>query len=999
MSKYLKKGNEVHFVTHLLDDASFRSGYDSSAVRQFFELLQHDTVGGITEVRILSTRIHQKARERTAPAMNTVVGYYEGDHLAKAADDIAQYDGQTQIYVTLNPVRRDLLARAANHLIPNARIAASDKDILCRMWLPVDVDPKRPSGISSTDAELRAAIERCNDIATELNGYGAQVIKGMSGNGGHLLVRLPNLPNCDESKNLVQDVLSDLARYHNDTAVTIDTGVSNASRVWKVYGTLAVKGDSTAERPHRRAILEFPERWPAPFDLKRVPVEVPDMLSETTVMANDTSTMSQGVMPNRVRTFVQGALQRAQARLEATPEGQKHMALLRAAHNMGGFLHTGEISEEEIECGLLAPIITRVADERLARRTIAQGIKRGRELPHDMEKIMTSPTPVFLRSSIAVGNGSFYKNSSESTAEAEKKKSQADLLVDIGLEAQLFKTPEGERYGTVDVSGREETHRLNSSGFRDWLTALYFERHRKAASSQGLQTAINTLSARAYTTGTINEVHTRIAVTREVMYLDLADEHCHKVKITAEGWEVTKKAPVKFIRSKGMLALPVPISGGSCNELRRFVNVAGDEDLRMVQAWVLSVFQPTGARPVLNITGEQGSAKSSTTRRIRELVDPNQAGTRSTPKDIRDLMISAKNSAVIAFDNLSGLPVWLSDSLCSLATGQGHSTKANYTDDEEIIIQARRPVIVNGISDTGTRPDFLDRCLMVTLPRISETERREEREIDEEFREAHPRLLGAFLDAVVIGLKNLESTKLEYKPRMADFAVWITACAPALGWGPQMFLDTYRKNREEATVTVLESSALVQVMCDWIQKCKGKKWQGHTRDLCKELNDVAAQQGKRDTDWPGTPESLGKALLRIAPTLRNLQIEISSKKTNSGKKWTITVGGGCDPEPPLKPSLSDHHPSLNPQPSREPSPVRSNPGRAETGKGPKSDSCDGYLPYFSLLEKDERKRRRTKIRKQIDYIEKKPSQLSQWSRLMLLPQLLSEQGRPFCWMH
>ena len=141
-------------------------------------------------------------------------------------------------------------------------------------------------------------------------------------------------------------------------------------------------------------------------------------------------------------------------------------------------------------------------------------------------------------------------------------------------------------------------------------------------------------------------------------------------------------SPVRFRRARGMNALPVPRRGGSIEALRPFLNVQGDEDFVLIVSWLVAALRPKGPYPVLVLQGEAGSAKSTAVRVLRALVDPNTSPLRSEPRETRDLMIAARNSWCIAFDNVSRLSPRLSDDLCRMATGGGFSTRQLYTDNE-----------------------------------------------------------------------------------------------------------------------------------------------------------------------------------------------------------------------------------------------------------------------------------------------------------------------------
>jgi hypothetical protein len=194
---------------------------------------------------------------------------------------------------------------------------------------------------------------------------------------------------------------------------------------------------------------------------------------------------------------------------------------------------------------------------------------------------------------------------------------------------------------------------------------------------------------------------------------------------------------------------------------------------------------------------------------LRALVDPYKAPLRTAPRDERDLQIAANNSHVIALDNISSLEPWLSDALCRLATGGGLATRELYTDSDEIIFDAQRPVLLNGIEDVATRGDFLERSIIVCLPQIPEAARQEESRFWVAFQEARPRILGALLDAASLAFRRVRDLHLERLPRMADFAAWAVAAEPGLELKSGAFLEAYEKNRKDANSLALEASLVV----------------------------------------------------------------------------------------------------------------------------------------------------------------------------------------------
>ena len=212
-------------------------------IQNFVELLW--APGDVREVRIPK---HNKYG-------HTASGYFDTpDAMAKAA---AKWDGKANIYLTLNPVNRSLLARSNNRIADKAESTSADVDVTRRRWLFIDIDPDRSSGISSTDVEKLEARQVLDEVAQHLADKGwPQPIVAMSGNGWYLLYAI-DLPNDPASLELVKRVLEALAARFSREATKIDTTVSNAARLVGLVGSLKVKGDSIAERPHRRSFLDF----------------------------------------------------------------------------------------------------------------------------------------------------------------------------------------------------------------------------------------------------------------------------------------------------------------------------------------------------------------------------------------------------------------------------------------------------------------------------------------------------------------------------------------------------------------------------------------------------------------------------------------------------------------------------------------------------------------------------------------------------------------------
>jgi len=345
---------------------------------------------------------------------------------------------------------------------------------------------------------------------------------------------------------------------------------------------------------------------------------------------------------------------------------------------------------------------------------------------------------------------------------------------------------------------------------------------------------------------------------------------------------VIESSPVRFRRAAGMLPLPVPERGGSIETLQSFLNFASRDDFVLVVAWVLAALRSGGPYPLLAISGEQGSAKTVLSKLLKALIDPNAAPVRTLSREERELMIAANNGYLLAFDNLSGLPNWLSDALCRLATGGSFAVRQLYTDDDEVLFEAARPILVNGIEEVISRPDLGDRAIFLTLEPIGEAQRRSESELWREFEIVRPRILGALLDAISYGLRAMGRVQLDALPRMADFALWITACEAAL-WPAGTFARAYAANRRAAIESIIEADPIATRLRTIM--ANRATWTGSASDLLSLCAESARNDISTGGPWARNPRALAGRLRRAQTFLRTLGMEIAfSREGRTGTR-------------------------------------------------------------------------------------------------------------------
>ena len=499
---------------------------------------------------------------------------------------------------------------------------------------------------------------------------------------------------------------------------------------------------------------------------------------------------------------------------------------------------------------------------------------------------------------------------------------QASELVQLvqQRDATLFHTPDQTAFVALTVDGHREVHPIRSRSFKLWLARAYWEwtaadaaapaadagddenpelmgalaalfkaAKPRVPKAQAITDAIATLEGIAIFDGDEHAVHVRLAHFGEHVYLDLGNEQWEAVEITATGWSVVARSPVMFRRPPGLEALPHPVPGGTITELRKFLNVDAAGWVLLI-GYIVGLFSP-GPYPVLVLLGEMGSAKSTVSKVVRRVIDPNTALLRRKPRSDHDLAIAANNGWVVTCDNLSSLPVWLSDAICTLATGGGFATRLLYSDTDEQLFDSMRPVVLNGIGDIAARSDLLDRALLLICPAI--TKKVPEREFWAAFELALPRILGAILDAVVAAVHNIHDVVLDETPRMVDFAAWVTAAEPALGLETGTFLAAYLANRTAADQTALEGSPIGHYISQL------GEWSGTATELLAVLNEMANETDKitdadkigptrRQEGWPKAANALSGKLHLLAPNLRRIGVDIAIGHTERGSKITIS---------------------------------------------------------------------------------------------------------------
>lgn len=698
-----------------------------------------------------------------------------------------------------------------------------------------------------------------------------------------------------QARSMVQDTVAfnkALAAVFRDLGA--DSSNSNPERIQRLPGSLNLKNPARplpVEVWHLDPVREVEDRalealLPKPEPRPAAPVKPPRGQVKATAGTNTAEDRAE----RRRRGEVAAALRSEAEKVRTAPEGSRNDALNVAAVKLARFLPHGELGEDELIDTLRAAALTAGLDEGEVLPTIRSGIKKGTEEPTDPDRFLTEEQE---KQRARKPRRATEEPGGEEEGEDRKRPPAGTRVLEYAQEdgAELWHDQAGNAFLTTTVKGHREHYRLPSRPARDYLQALYYDREKRALNGQAQSEALGLMQAIARREGKEYRTAVRVAHLDGFTYLDLGTPTWEAVEVGPGYWKVIRpdECPVRFTRPGGFLPLPAPVEGGDLGELREFLNT-DDRGFLMCAAWLLGALSGLSPYPVLALSGEQGTGKSTAASVLRNLLDPNQADRRRTPKEERDLFIAAQSSHVLSFDNLSSIPGWLSDALCVLSTGGAFTARTLYSDNEETILEAVRPVIVNGIPDLLARPDLAERALTVTLYRIAPEKRTPEKVFWARYERARPRLLGALLGALAEGLRHLDGTELEEAPRLADFARLIVAAEGALPWTAGEFLSAYGEMQSEAAGTVLDGEPVAEALRAFMD-AEGN-WTGAVKKLLGILGEREYPETRPPQSWPRTPKAMGDALRRLAPALSKTGYSVTpAGKSKDGAQYRLSKVG------------------------------------------------------------------------------------------------------------
>jgi len=505
----------------------------------------------------------------------------------------------------------------------------------------------------------------------------------------------------------------------------------------------------------------------------------------------------------------------------------------------------------------------------------------------------------------------------------------------------------------VEHDGPNLAHPLRGShGLRQQLSAEYYDSRGRAPSSNALTDAVSVIEGRAQNAAR-ERIELRVAEHADGVVLDLGTPDGRCVIATPAGWQIADRSPVVFRRTELTNPLPDPVHGGDIDALRDVLNVTAGSWQALV-GWLIAAMIPNLPHPILLLTGEQGTGKTTAARMIADLIDPSGAPLIAPPRGDDRWIEAAHGSWVIGIDNLSSIPGWLSDALCRASTGEAMRKRTLYSDTGTTVVRFRRCVLLTGIGITAARGDLAERLLTVELDRIGSDRRRPEADLTHRYRAAHPQVLGGLLDLLVQVLAVRDTLTLEHLPRMADYARVLAALDHVTGWDT---LPNYLQAGSDMAAELAANDPVGAAVIKLIEH--GGDWQGTATELLAALNTLRGDT-RPPAGWPTSPSQLSTRVKRAATGLLDLGIDATHGRTGRARLWTVRRVNNSREQPssPSSPSQpapmlafsgdstgdgSDAGDGTMTAPAGEPSPLDPLSMQAQTAIEHPDDGSDGDL--------------------------------------------------------
>ena len=460
------------------------------------------------------------------------------------------------------------------------------------------------------------------------------------------------------------------------------------------------------------------------------------------------------------------------------------------------------------------------------------------------------------------------------------------FIKNISESLSLFHNNQKITYAYDTITSK--TYPIMSEQFRSWLENESLKISIIAPLDQTMKRVQNTLRATAQFKGDLAEAYNRIGNNAGNIYIDPHDAAGNIIIISPDNVFLQKTNACRFWRPDNSFALPLPdltAELSAIDELKPHINFGSEENWVLIVAYLVAAIVLENSYPILVLSGEQGCAKTFTSKTLVNLIDPVKAPLLEAPNSTEDIMVHANNRRVLCYDNISGIKANLSDTLCRVATSGGIGIRKKYTDGDMFVVDVTRPIILNGIDVAANRADLASRCLFIDLPRIESNKYVAEHTLQSKIKELTPRFLGALYLLISKVLACKDQIILEESTRLADFTKIGMAVEQAIGWETGTFWKAYNSNQAGYNRIIFENDPLIIGILEIVHD---EPFIGTMGELLKTLEELDMNQKYDKRRYMSkTASHLSTALKRVAPTMRSHGMVYEQLKRTSDKRSFI----------------------------------------------------------------------------------------------------------------
>jgi len=452
----------------------------------------------------------------------------------------------------------------------------------------------------------------------------------------------------------------------------------------------------------------------------------------------------------------------------------------------------------------------------------------------------------------------------------------------------FFLDENGALMAAVNKGDYHDHMQVESESFKEEARRRFINRFRKIITKDPLRNVLSNIKS-TFPANSLPTKNTflRIAEYEGVVYYDLGTQKWETVKITKDGWEIANEAPVIFKRFPHMQPQVMPIKAPveSVKKILPFINVHIEELQILILVWLVSLFIPDISYPVLVLQGDHGSAKTSICKFLKSIVDPSMMEVLSIADKTVEIVQCLSHYHCIVLDNLSGISKTESDILCKAVTGEGFTKRELYSNDNDIFYRYKRALMLNSIGCVVTRPDLLDRSILIQCERFKSGSIKTEKNLLCESKNAKPEILGAIFSTIAKVLEIFPSMQFEESlPRMADFYCYGCAIAEVLNIGRDKFRNAYLANIASHSRTAIAEDPVAMAVVRFMET--RPIWEGTATLLLNDLDPTARELGidLRMKEWPKTPQKLANQLNIIKVNLSALGIKVDTGSWKGNEK-------------------------------------------------------------------------------------------------------------------